>query len=253
MRRRPCVSTQRSGFRGRRDCGAITARALHDPDGLRWTRRRPVATLQRVYAAVCRGCGGGAAGASEAAANLLHMDTFTIREAADACGLTYEALRARVDRGTIRAGKRREDAARVIPKSELQRVGLLPGDEHADLHAEIVRLREELQAHRLLAERAQGETAVEREARERIEQALHQERAERQMTLAEKESVEGELREAERARAEAEAERQAAEGKAEAEAQVAAELRKLECRLAEAGFFERRRLLRELRSRTPLR
>ena len=172
------------------------------------------------------------------------METFTIREAADACGLTYEALRARVDRGTIRAGKRREDAARVIPKSELQRVGLLPGDEHADLHAEITRLREELQAHRLLAERAQGETAVEREARERIEQALHQERAE-------KKSAEEELREAEHARTDAEAERQAAEVKAETEAQVATELRELERRLVQAGFFERRRLLRNLRQRQP--
>ncbi len=180
------------------------------------------------------------------------MDIFTIREAAEACGLTYEALRARVDRGTIRAGKRREDAARVIPKSELQRVGLLPGDEHADLHAEIARLREELHAHRLLAERAQGETAVERKAREQIEQTLHQERAEKQTALAEKKSVEEELHEAERARIEAESERQAAEGKAEAEAEVAAELRELERRLAEAGFFERRRLLRELRSRTSL-
>lgn len=108
------------------------------------------------------------------------METFTIREAAEASGLTYEALRARVDRGTIRAGKRSEDAARVIPRSELQRVGLLPGNDHGELQAEIDRLRAELKAHRLLTERAQGETAAEREARERMEEAFHQARAERQ-------------------------------------------------------------------------
>ncbi len=48
------------------------------------------------------------------------METLTIREAADACGMTYEAMRARVDRGTLRAGKRREDDARMIPKPKLR-------------------------------------------------------------------------------------------------------------------------------------
>ncbi len=112
------------------------------------------------------------------------METFTIREAAEACGLTYEALRARVDRGTIRAGKRHEDAARVIPKSELQRIGLLPGDEHGDLRAELDRLRAELKVHRLLTEKAQGETAAEREARERMEEVFHQARAAQQTAEA---------------------------------------------------------------------
>jgi len=113
-------------------------------------------------------------------AKIVTVETFTIREAAEACGLTYEAMRARVDRGTIRAGKRHGDAARVIPKRELQRVGLLPGDDHGDLHAEVQRLRAELKAHRLLTEKAQGETAAERGGRERMEQAFHRARAEKQ-------------------------------------------------------------------------
>jgi hypothetical protein len=108
------------------------------------------------------------------------VETFTIREAAGACGLTYEALRARVDRGTIRAGKRREDGARVIPKSELQRVGLLPGDAQTDLQAEVLRLRAELKTHRVLTEKAQVETTAERKARERMEEAFHRARAEKQ-------------------------------------------------------------------------
>ncbi len=61
------------------------------------------------------------------------METLTIREAADASGMTYEAMRVRVDRGTLRAGKRR-DCARLIPKSELQQAGLLPGADVAQLH-----------------------------------------------------------------------------------------------------------------------
>src|SRR4051812_10343190 len=111
------------------------------------------------------------------------METFTIREAAKACGMTYEAMRARVDRGTLRAGKRREDGARTIPKSELQRLGLLPGADVAELHVEVNRLREELKTHRLLTERAESATAAERRARELVEQAMHEERAKKQ-TLA---------------------------------------------------------------------
>ena len=45
------------------------------------------------------------------------MDTFTIREAAEACGMTYEAMRARVDRGTLSAGRRRKDGARISPRA----------------------------------------------------------------------------------------------------------------------------------------
>ena len=122
-------------------------------------------------------------------------ENFTIREAADACGLTYEAMRARVDRGTIRAGKRREDGSRVIPESELQRTGLLPGADVATLRAEVDRLQSELKTHRLLTEKARSETGVERAARERIEEALHQARAEKQAADQAAEELQTQLKE----------------------------------------------------------
>ena len=147
------------------------------------------------------------------------MENFTIREATDACGMTYEAMRARVDRGTLRAGKRREDGARTIPKSELQRTGLLPGADIAQLYGEVDRLRHELKAYRLLTKRSQSETAAERQARELIEQSMHRERAEKQTLQAQLEQIE-------RAHVEA-------SGKLE--------------QLTDAGFFARRRILRELR------
>lgn len=147
------------------------------------------------------------------------MELYTIREAAQLCGMTYEALRARVDRGSIRAGKRRGDAARVIPRSELQRTGLLPGAAVFELQSEVDRLQEELRTHRLLAEKAQSATAAEREAREQVEQAFHQERAEKQ-------TVEAQLREVEQAHVAASA--------------------TLE-QMTRAGWRQRRRLLRELR------
>jgi hypothetical protein len=148
------------------------------------------------------------------------METFTIREAADACGMTYEAMRARVDRGSLRAGKRREDGTRVIPKSELERLGLLPGADVAELQAEVDRLQKELRTHRLLAERAEGQTVAERKARELIEQTMYQERSEKQsLTL--------QLRELEQAHED-----------------TTVKLTELHG----AGFFARRRLLRELRA-----
>ncbi len=147
------------------------------------------------------------------------METLTIREAADACGMTYEAMRARVDRGTLRAGKRREDGTRMIPKSELQQAGLLPGADVAQLHNEVDRLRRELKEHRLLTEHAQSETAAERQARELIEHSMYRERAEKQTLQAQLEQIE--------------------------QAHIEASS-KLE-RLADVGFFARRRILRELR------
>ena len=151
---------------------------------------------------------------------IVAVELYTIREAAQLCDTTYEALRARVDRGTIRAGKRREDAARMIPRSELQRTGLLPGADVAELQSEVGRLQAELRTHRLLSEKAQSATAAERQAREQVERAFHQERAEKQ-------TVESQLREIERAHVEAST--------------------RLE-QVAHAGWRERRRLLRELRA-----
>jgi hypothetical protein len=148
------------------------------------------------------------------------METFTIREAAEACGMTYEAMRARVDRGTLSAGKRREDGARIIPKSELERLGLLPGADIAELQRELDRLRRELKTHRLLTERAESETTAERQARELVEHAMHKERAEKQSLALQLHQLE------------------------QAQEDTTVKLHQL----TSARFFARRRLLRELRA-----
>ncbi len=180
---------------------------------------QPLHPPQRVGLQRALGLRRSAAGLSERAAKMVSMETLTIREAADACGMTYEAMRARVDRGTLRAGKRREDGARMIPKSELQQAGLLPGADVAQLHNEVDRLRRELKEHRLLTERAQSETAAERQARELIEQSMHRERAEKQTLQAQLEQIE------------------------QAHVEASSKLEGL----TDAGFFARRRILRELR------
>ena len=51
--------------------------------------------------------------------------SFTISEAAEATGLTQKALRARIDRGDVRAVYR-DGVPPRIPESELARAGLLP-------------------------------------------------------------------------------------------------------------------------------
>jgi chromosome segregation ATPase len=53
------------------------------------------------------------------------MEMFTIAEAAEATGLTKKALRNRVDRGQVRSVLR--EGMRHIPRSELERAGLLLG------------------------------------------------------------------------------------------------------------------------------
>lgn len=147
------------------------------------------------------------------------METYTIREAAARCEVSYEALRRRADRGSIQTV--RKDGVRRIPRGELERVGLWPGahsaapEEVQRLQTELEHARGELRALRLLPQKI----AAEQEARELIETTLHQERAEKQ-------SLEIQLREIERAQVEA-------SGKLD--------------ELSRAGFFARRRLLRELR------
>jgi hypothetical protein len=147
------------------------------------------------------------------------MEALTIREAAELCGVTYEAMRARVDRGSVRVSKRRADGARVIPKSELERHGLLPGADVAALVNEVNELREAIKTQRLLTERAASAAAAEQQARELIEQAMHQERTEKQSLALQL---------------------------TELEQQQSTTSVQLE-RLSRAGFLERRRLLRELR------
>jgi hypothetical protein len=67
-------------------------------------------------------------------------ETFTIRGAAERCGVSYQAIRKRVDRGSIGVVKRR--GVRLVPRSELERVGLWPSGAPA-AQRELERLREE--------------------------------------------------------------------------------------------------------------
>jgi len=148
------------------------------------------------------------------------METFTIREAAERCHVSYEALRRRVDRGSVQTV--RKDGMRRVPRGELERVGLWPGarsdapEEVQRLQEELERVRGELRALRLLPR----EVDAERKARELVETTLYQERAERQ-------AAEARLRDLEQAHDD-----------------TAAKLQQL----TTAGFFTRRRLLRELRA-----
>ena len=123
---------------------------------------------------------------------------------------------------TAAASKRSAKTGYVASLGEsLERVGLWPGahsaapEEVQRLQTELEHARGELRALRLLPQKI----AAEQEARELIETTLHQERAEKQ-------SLEIQLREIERAQVEA-------SGKLD--------------ELSRAGFFARRRLLRELR------
>ena len=61
--------------------------------------------------------------------------TLTIREAADLCGMSRDAMRGRVERETVRSVLGR-DGKRRIPRSELERTGLI---DHARNHDEAPR------------------------------------------------------------------------------------------------------------------
>lgn len=100
-----------------------------------------------------------------------------MREAAEVCDISYQAMRTRVDRGQLQVVKR--DGTRRIPGIELEKAGLLGGPadpEVVQLRSENGELRQELQALRALPARVE----MEREARERMEEAFHQEHAEKQ-------------------------------------------------------------------------
>jgi len=154
------------------------------------------------------------------AANITVMETFTIREAAERCQVSYEALRRRVDRGSVQT--LRKDGVRRIPRAELERVGLWQGarsdspEQVQRLQSELERLRGELRELRLLPRKVDAE----RQARELIETTLHEERASRQ-------TAEARLQDLEQVH-------EAATGKLE--------------QLMSASFLTRRRLLRELRT-----
>ncbi len=86
------------------------------------------------------------------------METFTIREAAERCEVSYQAMRRRVDRGSLQAVHK--DGVRRIPRAELERAGLWPGAqagapaEVQRLQAENEDLRRELRELRLLPNRS---------------------------------------------------------------------------------------------------
>jgi len=158
------------------------------------------------------------------------METLSIAEAAEATGLTKKALRNRVDREQIRAVLR--DGIRRIPRSELERAGLsvrspeaaaevaegqeaAPGQPGSPSAISEVLDRLERQAGELAELRVlTREADTLREERDRLEAALHESRAK----VAE------------------------AEAKLEAEQAEAERLRQV----ASAGWWQRRRLLREL-------
>ena len=167
------------------------------------------------------------------------METYTIKEAAERCGVSVQAMRKRVDRGQMQVIQREDHGVRRIPQSELERVGLWPlKDELAQLRAEHARLQEEVSQLRQLPQ----QVAAEREARERIEQAYVGERAEREAERQAREAALERQRAVQEALEEAltrELEERERLQRAEQEAQA----------LATAGFFKRRRLLRERRER----
>ncbi|MGI8749977.1 MAG: hypothetical protein ACR2J6_05405 [Thermoleophilaceae bacterium] len=123
------------------------------------------------------------------------METFTIRAAAERCEVSYQLMRKRVDRGTVRTVKR--DGVRLIPRPELERVGLWPGSQ-PELAAgqELEHLRADLAAARAELETLRPMPAqldAERQARELAEQAAYEQRAAAMIAEAKREVAQREL------------------------------------------------------------
>lgn len=155
------------------------------------------------------------------------METYTLKEAAALTGTSQEALRKRVDRGTIRSVKR--EGVRRIPRSELERAGLRIGEpaEAGEVVRELTdtirRQERELASLRALPERVESARRDhERETEARAE-------AERRAEAAEEKARDVE----------------AAAAAAKAAAEAAREWRE---HVARAGWRERRRMLREARA-----
>ena len=133
------------------------------------------------------------------------MDGLTIAEAAEATGSTARAIRARVDRGTLRAWKG-PDGKRRIPRADLVSVGLLEAADTpesaeqgsgsgsaanvapaatTDLAAVVLTLTEKIEQtlreaaeHRLLTVRAETRLEEAQATAARFEEALHEARSE---------------------------------------------------------------------------
>ena len=107
------------------------------------------------------------------------METFTLRAAAAACELSYQLVRKRADRGTLRTVKR--DGIRLVPRAELERTGLWPGSRPAlSGGQELQHLRDALAeaSHELETLRPlPAQLDAERQARELAEAAAHEHQA----------------------------------------------------------------------------
>ncbi|MDQ6807204.1 MAG: helix-turn-helix domain-containing protein [Actinomycetota bacterium] len=157
------------------------------------------------------------------------MKTYTTQEAAKLTGSSVRALRKRIERGQLRAVQ--HGRYWRIPHAELERNGMVvpsegtpapEGTEGTDNGAAVVMA--ELERIRAENGRLTQELARLRPLPAQIERVTEDLQRER-------------------------AERLAAQAQGAAQAQAADELRERERQLAEAGFFERRRLLRDLRAR----
>ncbi len=154
------------------------------------------------------------------------MKTYTTQEAAELTGSSVRALRKRIERGQLRAVQ--QGRYWRIPHSELERAGLTGSlGTTEDQGTEGTRHDPEPVLAALELERSERLRLTQEVARlrpltaqiERVTDDLHRERAERKT-----------------------AEAKAAEATSQAE-----ELLERERELATAGFFTRRRLLREMR------
>jgi excisionase family DNA binding protein len=153
------------------------------------------------------------------------VKTYTTQEAAELTGSTVRALRKRIDRGQLRAVQ--QGRYWRIPHVELERLGLIgpegtnggqgTGGTAGDATVLAALERERAERRRLAQEVARLRPLTAHV--ERITEDLYRERAERL----------------------------AAESRATEARSAAEELRERECALAAAGFFTRRRMLRELR------
>ncbi len=100
---------------------------------------------------------------------------YSLREAAELCGVSLITMRRRADRGTIQTTL--TDGERRVPLAELERAGLLPDAELHELRQRIGQLTDELAASRQLVVSTERAAEAEREARERVEAALYEREA----------------------------------------------------------------------------
>jgi len=112
------------------------------------------------------------------------METYSLREAAELCGVSLAAMRSRADRGSIKTVIR--GAQRRVPLSELERAGLLPDAEIRDMRREIAGLQRQLSEFRRLVadtererEAAERQVQAEVDGRQRVVEAANRDRASR--------------------------------------------------------------------------